>query len=44
MMVFGIGAMDAFYANRKQAIFQSSVSTFFFQIPEMKVEMLPRTA
>ena len=42
-MMIGMGAIDSFYGDRKQAVFQSSNPTLFFQIPEMKVKMLTRT-
>ena len=41
---FGIGTIDAFYGDRERAVFESSYPAFFFQIPEMKLQMLPRTA
>ena len=43
-MMFGIGAIDAFYGDREQAVFEFSDPAFFFQIPEMKLQMLTRTA
>ena len=34
-MMFGIGAINAFYGDREQTVFESSYPAFFFQIPEM---------
>ena len=42
--MFGIGAIDAFYGDRERAVFESCYPAFFFQIPEMKLQMLTRTA
>ena len=43
-IMFGIGAIHAFYGDREHAIFGSSYPAFFFQIPEMKLQTLGRTA
>ena len=44
MAAFGIGAIDAFYGDCEPAVFESSYPAFCFQIPEMKLQMLTRTA
>ncbi len=44
MTAFGIGAIDAFYGDCERAVFESSYPAFCFQIPEMKLQMLTRTA
>ena len=41
---FGISVIDAFYGDRERAVFESSYPAFGFQIPEMKLQMLTRTA
>ena len=43
-MMFGMGAIDAVYGDRQQAVFKCSDPTFLFQIPEMKLQMLTWTA
>src|SRR5271170_4530005 len=43
-MMFGIGAIDTFYCDREHAVFGSSYPAFFFQIPDMKHQLLSRTA
>src|SRR5262245_49138877 len=42
--MLGIGAIDAFYGNREHAVFHLCYPAFCFQIPEMKLQMLARTA
>src|SRR6476619_4839536 len=41
---FGINVIDAFYGDRERAVFESSYPAFFLQIPEMKLQILTRTA
>ena len=41
-MLFDIDAIDAFYGNRDLAVRESSYPAFFFQIPEMKFQVLTR--
>jgi hypothetical protein len=41
---FGMGAIHTFCGNRQLAVFERSYPAFFFHIPEMKLQMLTRTA
>jgi hypothetical protein len=44
LMIFGVGAIDAVHGDRVRAIFCLSYPALFFQIPEMKFQMLGRAA
>ena len=43
MMMFRIGVIDAFCGDHEHAVLGYSYPAFFFQIPEMKLQMLSRT-
>ena len=43
-MIFGIDVIDALRGDHEHAAFGYTYPTFFFQIPEMKLQMLGRTA
>ena len=44
MTMFGTDVIDTFYRDSERTVFGFSYPGFFFQIPDMKIKMLSRTA
>ena len=42
--MFEIGAIDTLHGDREHAVFESAYPALCFHIPEMKLQMLARTA